>query len=737
MAGLAKGSYLICKTWDQVDSRVLASLIKCCPSAANGSLLHTLVLQSHFHADRFFHNLLIGMYGQCGALEEALATFFTITVRNIFSWNLVIRTCTLNGHAEYALSLFDTMVREQEMPDHVTFLSLISACAQLKDMREAREIEALISKSNMGSDVVIQSAIINMYNKCGSLDDAIRIFNSIQVRDVVCWNTMMAAYSQLGHGEQALALFEEMLRKGVSPSHATYSTLFSMCAKECLLVEGRKLHMCFRNESLTLDLASGNSLITMYGNCSSTQEACDVFDNMCVRDLVTWSAIISACVSCGSHRQAIQLFHQMHMEGVMADKTIITSSICACACNLDLVSGKRLHVCLPLDPDVIVLTALVMMYGKCQCIAHAKTIFDDIMDRDMVVYNALITAYIWCGMQKQAIQHFNQMQMECVFPGRVTYTCIFDACSRTDGMFMHTYFLNSGLSLENELSTALITMYGRHGNLRQCESVLAELQQRDVIVMNTMISVCSRLKQYDRAFHYFQQLQMEGFMPTAVTFAGSISACSNEVSLTPAKRLHTIIMETSLSSDITVATSLISMYTKCGSLGLAQGVFDALPDKKSAAWNALVSAYAQHGFNRKALDLVNIMLSKKVHLDPTGLSSVLSACSRTGYVDEGVQCFISMLQDHGITLSVQHYNCLIDLVSRAGRIEEGESIVDLMPSEPIETSWISLLSACKAHVDIERGQRVADTSLRVMPRSDSLSMLHTNIYMLTKAAHVC
>lgn len=290
-------------------------------------------------------------------------------------------------------------------------------------------------------------------------------------------------------------------------------------------------------------------------------------------------------------------------------------------------------------------------------------------------------------------------------PGKAS---IFDACGNSEGKFMDAQLRNCGFNLDNEIGAALICMYGKHGKLKQAESVLDELLDRDVVAWNAMISLCVQLEHYNKAFQYFQQLQVESLTPSEATFASSLSACVTQAALTDGKRMHTIIVGASLESDVIVATALINMYAKCGSLELAQRVFDALSQQSGVTWNALVAAYTQHGHSKEALNLFNVMLSQGIHVDNATFSSVLSACSRAGYVDEGMQCFISMLQSHGIRPTVQHYNCLIDLVSRAGRLEEGESVMVLMPAQAIGTSWTALLAACRTHLDFERGKRIAN-----------------------------
>lgn len=721
MAALAERSRHAWKLWD-LDPQAVVFFLKSCLTAFDGTLVHhALIVQSPFHSDRFLANMLIDTYGHFGALDDALATFSSIPQRNVFSWNIIMRACVKNGHARQTLFLFDNMLQGQSIPDRVTFLSALSACAHLEDLQEARRMEACFARSNVNQDVVVSSSLINMYYKCGSLADAERIFDTMQERDVVSWNTMIAAYAQRGQGRKALSLFDRMVHEGLDPSQATYCTLFRLCAERGFLDEGRHLHAFLKKGNLALDIVLGNALICMHSKAGSMQEAYDVFDSMHNRDLITWSTIMSVHINNVGAHQAIQLYYQMQMEGFIADTAIITISVCVCTCVPNLTSGKRFHACLfaaDFISDLMVSTALINMYGKCKCVERAQAVFDGLLERDMVVHNAMISAYGWCGLKKECLQHFHQMHLESALPAKGTFASTLDACGKSVGNFMHAQLLVSGFNVDNEVGTSLISMYGKHGRLKQAERVLDELVDADVVVWNAMITICVHLEFFKRASQYLEQLLQESFLPNAATFASSFCACVSLAALTDGKRLHAIVVGASLQLDVIVATALINMYAKCGSLKLAQIVFDALPQQGGVTWNALVAAYAQHGRSKEALHLFNVMLSQGMCLDNATFSSVLAACSRAGYADEGIQCFISMLQNHGIRPTVQHYNCLIDLVSRAGRLDEGESVMSLMPTLPIDTSWTAMLGACRMHLDFERGKRIAIVMSALNCRSD-------------------
>ena len=268
--------------------------------------------------------------------------------------------------------------------------------------------------------------------------------------------------------------------------------------------------------------------------------------------------------------------------------------------------------------------------------------------------------------------------------------------------------------------------------LKHAGLVFDELSEKDVISWNAMIAACARQCHHIEGLKCFHQMQMECFIPNYATFASSLSACVTEASLVDGKRMHACIVGASMESDIVVGTCLIHMYGKCGSLDHARLVLDVFPHRTVVTWNTLISVFAQHGQSKMALEMFHDMESKDIRPDKATFSSVLSACSHGGYVDEGLRCFLSMLQVHGIRPTNQHFNCIINLLSRAGRLEEGESLVGFMPSQPVETLWTTLLSACRLHLDVKRANRLANQMKQVCFESDSTSLLIANIFALAE-----
>ena len=195
------------------------------------------------------------------------------------------------------------------------------------------------------------------------------------------------------------------------------------------------------------------------------------------------------------------------------------------------------------------------------------------------------------------------------------------------------------------------------------------------------------------------------------TLLGLIKSCRTHQDLPKARSIHSQMMRIcSFLDDLHINNALLTMYGKCGCLTDARALFTATTtcQRNLALWNAMIGAYAQSGQGKEALQLFRQMQEEKIKPNESTFVSVLFACSHTGLLDEGYKHLVSMYHDYGIKVEVDHYNCMIDLLARVGRLDEAENMINTMPCESTDVSWMALLSACRDQGDLERGERAAD-----------------------------
>jgi pentatricopeptide repeat protein len=230
------------------------------------------------------------------------------------------------------------------------------------------------------------------------------------------------------------------------------------------------------------------------------------------------------------------------------------------------------------------------------------------------------------------------------------------------------------------------------------------------------------------AFELFEDMQGRGIAPDRLTFSSILSMCANQGLLFEGKRIQELFKNRGFQPDKVVGSALISLYGKCGSLTEAEDVFNSMPEQDVVLWNSLITAFSQNGQGEYALELFRRMQRKQIRPSSITFISVLSACSHVGLLDEAYHHFASMEEWYGITPVVDHYNCMIDLLSRAGRLDDAEELLNAMTVKPTASSLMALLGACRNILDHVRGQRIAEKAFLIDPANPSPYVILSSIY---------
>lgn len=720
------------------DKVTFVSMLHACASQislAEGKLIHACIRDTGFLSDVIVGTALVNMYGKVGSVEDAQLVFDQMPKRNVLSWTVMIQVYSENGQGDKALEVFGQMEKDGVMPDKVTFVSILDACGSHALLDEARKMHGYILNNGFDSDVVVSTALLNMYGKIGCLEDAWAAFHSIAKRDLVSWNAMLRICAQHGQSKEALQLFKQMLWEGVILNKTTYVTILSVCASHKLLAEGKHIHEHIVNNCFESNVFVGTALLDMYGKCSSLESAQLIFDKMPKQDVHSWNAIIGVYVQHGLCNEAFKLFHRMRQEESMPDKVTFSIILAACVNPEMLVEGKQLHASIcdrGLEFDLALGNALIHAYGKCGSLDDARWMFHKIPNQDVVSWTTIITVEVQYDQCKEAVQLLKQMQEQGLFPDKITFVSVLTAFSSqvalAESKWIHACILHSGLESDVVVATELIHMYGRCGSVVDAQKVFDRMHEWDGFAWDAMTAVQIQYGQGNEALQLFDQMQLEGYVPDRVIFISMLAACSSEAKLAEGERMHARILHSGFELDVVIGNALVNMYGRCGSLQVAHGVFNRMSERSVASWNAMIGLYAQHGQGKQALILFEEMCQEGEIPDEITFVSILAACSRAGLVNEARLFFNSMSQNYGISPVVEHYACIIDLLGRAGRVDEAEKLINDMPFNPTFESFMALLGACKHQTDVARGERAADRVFELDLKDPAPFVILSNIY---------
>lgn len=689
-----------CFLW---DPHIFANLLQGCinmNALAEGRRVHLHLSQSGFDQSIFLGNKLINMYAKCGSLIDAREAFGKMTLRNVISWTSIIAGYAHHGLGDEAFSLFQEMRKEGISPNRVTFLCVLSACNSPKDLENGKMVHFDIVKAGTELNIMIGTGLIDMYGKCGSVDDSCQVFSKMHIRDVVSWTAMITVYAQHGHNKEALELFQCMQSEGFHPNEFTLSSILGVCDNLGELTHGKQIHMFIVASQFETGGFVGAALVSMYAKCGSIKDAHKVFSNITKRDVVSWTAMITGCAQHGCAKEMHELFQQMQLERF--------------------------------EPEVTVGNALVDLYTKSGSINDAHRVFDKMPKQDIISWSMLISGYVQQGCSKEALELYWQMQVQGIMPDKFTVSSILGACASiaalTQGKQVHTYIIQSGLDSDVFVGNALVNMYAKCGVMEDARIVLDMMSERDVISWNAMIAGHNQHGCGREAFDVFQRVLEEGLKPDEATFSSVLSACATLGMLVEGKEVHAYVMRNGFEACVMIGNALVDVYAKCGSIEDAHKVFTKMSTKDAISWSSMIAAYAQHGHGMQALKLLQQMQQESIKPDEFIFSSILYACSHAGLIEEGCYYFVFMSREHVIIPVLEHYASMVDLLGRSGCLYEAEDFIYRMPIRPNAVVWMSLLGGCCRHGNVELAERAAKHVFNLEPENVGAYIILSNIY---------
>ncbi|OWM85721.1 hypothetical protein CDL15_Pgr029144 [Punica granatum] len=632
------------------------------------------------------------------------------------SWIESLRSKTRSNLFKEAVSTYICMTTAGIPPDNFAFPAVLKAAAALQDLHLGKQLHAQALKLGYASSsVTVSNTLIHFYGKCGDIGDASQAFDRISNRDQVSWNSMIAAACRFEDWGLAIQLFRSMMTSGdAEPSSFTLVSLALACSNLSKLVGsllGKQVHAySLRNghsETFTV-----NALIAMYAKLGRVDDCIALFKSFEDRDLVSWNTVISSLSQNKRYLEALLCLHHMVLDGTKPDAVTIASILPACSQLQMFDKGREIHAQALKDEEIIqnsfVASALVDMYSNCRRVDSARHIFDSTSDRKIGLWNAMIAGYAQNEHEHDALKFFIEMETVAgLHSNATTMASVLPACVCSEAFSVkesiHGHVVKKGLERDRYVQNALMDMYARMGRLDIAEAIFEEMQVKDIVSWNTMITAYVLRECHDKALFLLSQIQVveedanfkekdcdgERVNPRAngVTLMTVLPGCAALAALSKGKEIHGYAIRSMLASDVAVGSALVDMYAKCGCLNLSRRAFDQMPVRNVITWNVIIMAYGMHGKGEAALQMFNIMVEEasraKGAAKPNEVTfiAVFAACSHSGMVKEGLDLFYKMKDDHQVESTPDHYACIVDLLGRAGQVDEAYRIVKTMPSE--------------------------------------------------------
>ncbi|KAI3846048.1 hypothetical protein MKX03_029080 [Papaver bracteatum] len=467
----------------------------------HGRQIHTAVLKMGFGVDLMINNDLVGMYGKCGATSTAHKVFDEMPVRNVVSWTTLMTGYLGNGNAKASLSLFFQMGYSGIEPNDFTFSTNLKACGILGIRETGMQIHALCVKTGFESVSVVGNSIMDMYSKCGRLDEATQMFDELPSRNLISWNTILSGYAHDGHSYRPLELIRRMQEEGEIPDNFTFVSALKACGGVGAMHEGQQIHASLmrRGFDISRQTILACALVDYYVKCRSLSEARYVFNQIEQKNVVCWTTMIAGYTQAGDAQNSMELFGQTRVVDVQVDGFILSSMIGVFA-DLALVEqGKQVHsytIKVPSGLDVSVANSIVDMYLKCGLAEEAKRRFSEISEPNVISWTVMITGCGKHGYGKEVIQLFEQMQLENIDPDEVTYLAVLSACSHA-GLIeeSHKYFSrlcgDHRIKPKVEHYSCMVDLLGRAGKLKEAKNLINNMEvEPNVGIWQTLLGAC-------------------------------------------------------------------------------------------------------------------------------------------------------------------------------------------------------------------------------------------------------
>lgn len=437
----------------------------------------------------------------------------------------------------------------------------------------------------------------------------------------------------------------------------------------------------------------------------------------------------------GFHQKALGFYSQMLQSNSPPDKFTYPFVLKACSALSKAYDASEVHgriIRSGLISDVYIATALVDFYSKFGEIDKARQVFDKMPMKNVVSWNAMVAGYASNGLDLDAVAMFGRILELGLEPNSSTIVSVLPAVTRLealeDGKLIHELIVQKGIPMDESVSNCLISLYAKCGKLQYARQLFNEMSKKTDVSWNTIISAYSQKGAVAEALNLFNYMQLSGVNPTEITVASVLPACAELADLKQGTKIHGFCIKSSFELDLVVSTALVDMYSKCGCIKEAHWIFGAMPNRNVVSWNAIINAYGLHGYGEAAMLMFSCMQKEGVKPNKSTFVSLITACSHTGMVMEGLNCFHLMSKVYNIIPETKHYACVVDLLGRAGHLKEACEFIERMPLDPDDVVWGALLGAARIHKNVELGELAGKKALELRPEEPGYYILLANIY---------
>ncbi|XVF44438.1 hypothetical protein PTKIN_Ptkin02bG0120100 [Pterospermum kingtungense] len=512
-----------------------------------------------------------------------------------------------------------------------------------------------------------------------------------------------------------------------------YACLLQTCTTVQSFSHGLQFHAHVIKSGLETDRFVGNSLLALYFKLGSDfRETRRVFDGLFVKDVISWTSMVSGYIKAGKPESSLEMVFEMLGLGVEPNGFTLSAVIKACSVLGKIRLGWCFHgvvVKRGFDSNRVISCALIDFYGRNWQLNEVCQLFDELPEPDAICWTSIISALTRNDLYEEALRFFHMMQRNHgLSPDGFTFGTVLAACGNLgrlrQGKQVHARVVISGLCGNVVVESSLVDMYGKCGLVAESQRVFDRMSIKNSVSWSALLGVYCHNKEYESVIRIFREMDEIDLY----CFGTILRACAGLAAVRQGKEVHCQYVRRGGWRDVIVESALVDLYAKCGCIDFAYRIFVQMSNRNLITWNSMIFGFAQNGRGGEALSIFDEMIKEGIKPDYISFIGVLFASSHTGLVEQGRKYMTLMTEEYGIKPGIEHYNCMVDLLGRAGLLEEAENLIESADFRDESSVWAVLLGACSTSTSSSTAERIARKMIELAPDYHMSYVLLANVY---------